>query len=105
MGAVFRRELRSFFTNPIGYVVLAVLFCIHYLLKTVFGFNQNIKAIKKRRDFEIKSRSAKASLYFVQQSEQHAKKMKFGIIIKKVVCDFLHQKNNGLITLCLHFLF
>ena len=28
MGAVFRRELRSFFTNPIGYVVLAVLFGI-----------------------------------------------------------------------------
>ena len=28
MGAVFRRELRAFFTNPIGYVVLAVLFCI-----------------------------------------------------------------------------
>lgn len=28
MGAVFRRELRSFFTNPIGYVVLAVLFCV-----------------------------------------------------------------------------
>lgn len=28
MGAIFRRELRSFFTNPIGYVVLAVLFAI-----------------------------------------------------------------------------
>lgn len=28
MGAIFRRELRSFFTNPIGYVVLAVMFCI-----------------------------------------------------------------------------
>lgn len=28
MGAIFRRELRSFFTNPIGYVVLAVLFGI-----------------------------------------------------------------------------
>ena len=28
MGAVFRRELRAFFTNPIGYVVLAVMFCI-----------------------------------------------------------------------------
>ena len=28
MGAVFRRELRSFFTNPIGYIVLAVLFCV-----------------------------------------------------------------------------
>lgn len=28
MGAVFRRELRSFFTNPIGYIVLAVMFCV-----------------------------------------------------------------------------
>lgn len=28
MGAVFRREFRSYFTNPIGYVVLAVLFCV-----------------------------------------------------------------------------
>ncbi len=28
MGAVFRREFKSFFTNPIGYVVLAVLFCV-----------------------------------------------------------------------------
>lgn len=27
MGAVFRREFKSFFTNPIGYVVLAVMFC------------------------------------------------------------------------------
>ena len=28
MGAVFRRELHSFFTNPIGYIVLAVMFCV-----------------------------------------------------------------------------
>lgn len=28
MGAVFRRELRSFFTNPLGYIVLAVMFCV-----------------------------------------------------------------------------
>ena len=28
MSAIFRRELRAFFTNPIGYVVLAVLFGI-----------------------------------------------------------------------------
>ena len=28
MGAVFRREFKSYFTNPIGYVVLAVLFCV-----------------------------------------------------------------------------
>lgn len=40
MGAIFRRELRSFFTNPIGYVVLAVMYCLsgyfffHYNLST-----------------------------------------------------------------------
>lgn len=28
MRAVFRREFRAFFTNPVGYGVLAVLFCI-----------------------------------------------------------------------------
>lgn len=28
MSAIFRRELRAFFTNPIGYVVLAALFAI-----------------------------------------------------------------------------
>ena len=28
MGAIFKRELRAFFTNPIGYVVLAALFGI-----------------------------------------------------------------------------
>lgn len=28
MGAIFRREVKAFFTNPIGYVVLAVFFCI-----------------------------------------------------------------------------
>ncbi len=27
MSAIFRREFKSFFTNPIGYVVLAVMFC------------------------------------------------------------------------------
>ncbi len=41
--------------------------------------NSQFSITQKRRDFEVKSRSAKASLYFVQQSEQHAKKMKFGI--------------------------
>ena len=25
MGAIFRREFKAFFTNPIGYVVLALL--------------------------------------------------------------------------------
>lgn len=40
MGAIFRRELRSFFTNPIGYVVLTVMYCLsgyfffHYNLST-----------------------------------------------------------------------
>ena len=28
MGAIFRREFKTFFTNPIGYVVLAVLFAV-----------------------------------------------------------------------------
>ena len=38
MGAIFRRELRSFFTNPIGYVVLAVMFC----MSGYFFFNFNL---------------------------------------------------------------
>lgn len=38
MGAIFRRELRSFFTNPIGYVVLAVMFC----MSGYFFFNYNL---------------------------------------------------------------
>lgn len=40
MGAVFRRELRSFFTNPIGYVVLAVMFCV----SGYFFFSYNLSA-------------------------------------------------------------
>ena len=40
MGAVFRRELRSFFTNPIGYVVLAVMFGI----SGYFFFYYNLSA-------------------------------------------------------------
>ncbi len=28
MGAIFRREFKAYFTNPIGYVVLAVMLCI-----------------------------------------------------------------------------
>lgn len=40
MGAIFRRELRSFFTNPIGYVVLAVMYC----LSGYFFFNYNLSA-------------------------------------------------------------
>lgn len=38
MGAIFRRELRFFFTNPIGYVVLAVMFC----MSGYFFFNYNL---------------------------------------------------------------
>lgn len=37
MKAIYRRELRAFFTNPIGYVVLAVLFCISGFF--FFSFN------------------------------------------------------------------
>lgn len=40
MGAVFRRELRSFFTNPIGYVVLAVF----YFISGYFFFSDNLSA-------------------------------------------------------------
>ena len=40
MGAVFRRELRAFFTNPIGYIVLAVLYCI----SGYFFFQYNLVA-------------------------------------------------------------
>lgn len=40
MSAVFRRELRAFFTNPIGYVVLAVLFCV----SGYFFFHYNLSA-------------------------------------------------------------
>lgn len=37
MNAIFRRELRAFFTNPIGHVVLAVLFAISGFF--FFSFN------------------------------------------------------------------
>lgn len=37
MSAIFRRELRAFFTNPIGYVVLAVMFAISGFF--FFSFN------------------------------------------------------------------
>ena len=29
MGAVFKREFRSFFTSPVGYIVFAVLFAAY----------------------------------------------------------------------------
>ncbi len=37
MGAVFRREFKSFFTNPIGYVVMAAVFCFSGYL--FYGYN------------------------------------------------------------------
>ncbi len=37
MGAVFRREFKSFFTNPIGYVVLAVMFCTSGLFFFIYN--------------------------------------------------------------------
>ena len=37
MNAVFRREFKSFFTNPIGYVVLAVMFCASGLFFFVYN--------------------------------------------------------------------
>ena len=41
MGAVFRRELRSFFTNPIGYVVLAVMYCVSGYFFYYFNLSVN----------------------------------------------------------------
>ena len=38
MSAIFRREIKAFFTNPIGYVVLAVFFCI----SGFFFFSNNL---------------------------------------------------------------
>ncbi len=37
MSAVFRREFKAFFTNPIGYVVMAVIFCTSGLF--FFAYN------------------------------------------------------------------
>ena len=39
MGAVFKREMRSFFNTPIGYVVMAVIFC----LSGFFFFGLNLR--------------------------------------------------------------
>lgn len=41
MGAVFRRELRSFFTNPIGYVILAVMYCVSGYFFYYFNLSVN----------------------------------------------------------------
>lgn len=40
MGAIFRRELRAFFTSPLGYVVLAVFFAISGFY--FFSFNLSV---------------------------------------------------------------
>lgn len=37
MRAVFRREFKAFFTNPIGYVVLAVMFCTSGLFFFIYN--------------------------------------------------------------------
>lgn len=37
MGAVFRREFRSFFTSPLGYVILAVIFAVSGYYFTLFN--------------------------------------------------------------------
>lgn len=39
MNAIFRRELRAFFTNPIGYVVLAVLFAVSGFFFFTYNLN------------------------------------------------------------------
>lgn len=50
MSAVFRRELRSFFTNPIGYVVLAAMYCLsgYYF----FQYNLSINSADMTGVFE-----------------------------------------------------
>lgn len=45
MGAVFRREFKSFFTNPIGYVVLAVMFCASGLFFFVYNMANGLSSL------------------------------------------------------------
>ena len=47
MTAVFKREFRSFFTSPVGYVVLAVLFCFSGYFFFVYNFAQKANTISK----------------------------------------------------------
>ena len=52
MRAVFRREFRAFFTNPVGYGVLAVLFCFsgdffhqYNLVSNMYGGSTDLTAV------------------------------------------------------------
>ena len=45
MGAVFRREFKSFFVNPIGYVVLAVMFCASGLFFFVYNMANGLSSL------------------------------------------------------------
>ena len=45
MSAVFRREFKSFFTNPIGYVVLAVIFCASGLFFFVYNMASGLASL------------------------------------------------------------
>ena len=48
MGAVYKREMRSYFTSPIGYVVAAVLFALYgfyyYSAKSFSSFMTSCQA-------------------------------------------------------------
>ncbi len=45
MRAVFRREFKSFFTNPIGYVVLAVMFCASGLFFFTYNMANGLSSL------------------------------------------------------------
>lgn len=45
MSAIFRREFKSFFTNPIGYVVLAVMFCASGLLFFLYNMVNGLASL------------------------------------------------------------
>ena len=45
MEAVFRREFKSFFLNPIGYVVLAVMFCASGLFFFVYNMANGLASL------------------------------------------------------------
>lgn len=51
MSAVFKREFRSFFTSPIGYVVLVVLFCLSSIMFTVANLVRNEAGLTAVFDF------------------------------------------------------
>ncbi len=45
MSAIFRREFKSFFTNPIGYIVLAVMFCASGLFFFVYNMVSGLASL------------------------------------------------------------